>query len=161
MAFKLYRQMKMDLPLDHVFEFFSNAENLELITPKELKFKILSERPIKMYVGAEIDYKLKLFGVRFNWQSVISVWNPPHEFVDEQVKGPYKLWHHSHRFREDGDGTIIEDEVDYDLRFWPIGLLAYPIVRFQLKRIFDYRRRMIEKHLGSGDVVGDSSVAEE
>ena len=87
-------------PLAEVFHFFSDAENLEKITPPWLKFWIVSPRPIEMQTGTLIDYKLRLKELPLRWQSEISVWDPPYCFVDEQRKGPYRVWKHEHRFEE-------------------------------------------------------------
>jgi ligand-binding SRPBCC domain-containing protein len=132
-------------PLEDVFEFFSKAENLERITPPNLNFKILTKLPIKMENGTKIDYQLRLLGISFRWQSLISDWKPPLIFVDEQVRGPYKLWHHEHRFESSGEGTKVFDRVQYRV----LGGLFEPIIHAifvgpQLKRIFAFRRRVIQ-----------------
>jgi ligand-binding SRPBCC domain-containing protein len=140
---------ELTIPRDRatVFEFFSSAANLELITPPELQFKILSKQPIAMQVGALIDYRLKLHGIPFRWQSRISRWEPPHAFADEQLTGPYRSWVHTHSFEEIEGGTLIRDSVDYALPLWPLSGLGMPIVRRQLSRIFEYRSRAIERAL--------------
>jgi ligand-binding SRPBCC domain-containing protein len=97
--------------------------------------------------GTLIDYRLYLFGMPMRWQTRIAVWNPPNEFVDEQLQGPYKLWRHTHRFYDDGEGTVIEDQVHYTLPFEPLGNLAHPIVRIQLNHIFAFRQSAVRKHL--------------
>ena len=147
MPHKLTTSMRVPLPIDEVFPFFADAMNLERITPPELGFKVLSPQPIPMQRGTLIDYRLRLFGVPFRWQSRISTWDPPHAFVDEQTRGPYKMWVHTHRFREDDGATTIEDEVDYQLPGWPLGEIAYPLVKTQLKRIFQYRETTIHQCL--------------
>ena len=97
--------------------------------------------------GSLIDYGLRLFGVSWRWTARIMHWEPPKSFVDEQVRGPYRIWEHAHRFREDGDGTIVEDEVRYVLPFWPLGEVFHPLVRLQLQRIFRYRQAAVRRHL--------------
>lgn len=127
-----------------VFRFFSEAANLGTITPPELEFQILNTTPVEMKVGAEIAYRLKLFGVPFNWKSRITAWAPPDYFIDEQIEGPYRLWIHRHSFRDGpSGGTIIDDDVRFLLPVAPLGEAAYPLVRKQLERIFAYRQQAV------------------
>ncbi len=142
----LTRTMHLPLPRAEVFDFFADAENLARITPPELDFRI-TRTPEVMRAGATIEYKLGLFGVPFGWRTEISTWDPPAVFVDEQRKGPYKTWHHTHTFADEDGGTRINDEVRYALPLWPFGEIALPLVRVQLNRIFDYRQQAIREIL--------------
>ena len=136
--------IELEAPLEQVFAFFAAAENLEAITPPELRFRIETALPIPMRSGVEIDYGLKLWGIPVGWRTLISRWEPPTLFVDEQVWGPYRRWVHTHRFTALGPTrTLIVDRVEYALPWPPLGLVARPVVRWQLGRIFRYRQRRI------------------
>ncbi len=129
-------------PLDEVFAFFADASNLEIITPPSLHFSILTPSPIQMKVGTLIDYSLRLHGVPLRWQSEITGWESPYHFVDEQRRGPYRLWIHQHLFAEADGGTIVRDHVEYAV---PGGTLVQWFVSRDLTKIFEYRRWKLQK----------------
>lgn len=135
--------LELPLSIEEVFAFFADAGNLERITPPELDFRIVSPRPIDLRRGALIEYRLRLRGIPFRWVSRISDWDPPRRFVDEQVRGPYARWIHTHSFEPTASGTTIRDHVRYALPLGPIGDMAHPLVRAQLSRIFEFRKEAV------------------
>ncbi len=140
----LEREVAVAFPLAQVFDFFSKAENLEVLTPPWLHFRILTPRPIKMRQGATIAYQLRLRGIPVRWFTKIQLWRPPYEFVDVQLEGPYRLWHHTHRFEEYDGGTRIVDIVRYALPFGQLGRLVHRLqVARDLAKIFDYREQRV------------------
>jgi ligand-binding SRPBCC domain-containing protein len=145
-TFRLERTQLIRRPPIEVFGFFSDAANLERITPDFLHFRIETPLPIEMRAGARIDYRLSLGGLPVRWRTHISSWEPPHRFSDDQERGPYALWHHVHEFQAHGDGTCMKDSVDYRLPFGPLGQVVHALwVRRSVERIFDHRRRVIEQ----------------
>ena len=137
------------LPPDLVFAFFADAGNLERITPPELNFNIVTPQPIKIEKGALIDYKLRMRGIPVKWRTEISAWEPPFRFVDQQLRGPYRQWIHTHTFTATGPNeTLMEDEIHYRLPLEPLGDIAHFFVRRELEYIFDFRRRAVTEILG-------------
>ena len=135
----------IDKPIDVVFDFFSKPENLERITPKNLSFKILTPTPIKMEKGALIDYTIKIIVVPIHWRTFISYYDPPFKFVDQQVKGPYAFWHHTHTFKEVEGGVEIKDNVKYAIPMGLLGRFIHAIyIKNDLKKIFAHRKIVIK-----------------
>ena len=133
--------------VEDVWPFFADAANLEAITPPYLKFEVVTPPPIEMRVGTRIDYRLKLHGLPIRWRTEITAWEPPHRFVDEQLKGPYKLWRHEHRFIEQDGGTLTTDRVEYRLPGGPLAPLAHALlVERDVRGIFRFRHdRLAER----------------
>jgi ligand-binding SRPBCC domain-containing protein len=134
---------------DDVFEFFADAHNLEAITPPWLGFRVVTPAPIRMAPGTLIEYRLRLHRVPVRWLTRIEVWEPGRRFVDVQLRGPYRLWHHTHAFEPHGEGTCVRDVVRYRLPLGPLGRLVHAaVVRRDLERIFDFRREAVARALG-------------
>jgi len=135
--------------LDEVFDFFSKAENLQQLTPPWLHFKILSVEPSPVRKGTLIKYSLRWRILPISWTTEIIEWDPPHRFVDVQLKGPYQLWHHEHRFIVEAGGTRIIDEVQYKLPFGFLGSFAHSLkVKKDVETIFAYRTEVVQRLFG-------------
>lgn len=141
--FHVHSAVLLRHPREQVFEFFSRAENLELLTPAWLHFNILTPPPIEIGLGTRISYRIRIRGMPVRWVSEITEWSPPHVFEDTQIRGPYRKWVHRHVFEETPEGTLVHDEVSYRV---PGGALVNRmLVAGELRRIFDYRRaKMLE-----------------
>ena len=133
-------------PRPEVFAFFAEARNLEAITPPWLKFEVLTPAPIAMRAGTLIDYRLRLHGFPIRWRTEITLWEPPVRFADTQLRGPYRLWEHTHTFVEKDGGTLCRDEVRYAV---PGGALIERLfVRRDVERIFAHRQEVMRRLLG-------------
>ena len=145
---ELNREFWLPRPIAEIFPFFANPANLETLTPPWLKFQILTPRPLEISVGTLIDYRLRVRGFPMRWQSEITAWEPPFCFIDEQRRGPYRLWQHDHRFIEKDCGTAIIDTVRYAV---PFDFLTHRLlVRPDLERIFDFRAQKLRKLFSGG-----------
>jgi ligand-binding SRPBCC domain-containing protein len=144
----LERAQLVPRPRSEVFAFFADARNLEAITPPWLSFHVSTPGEIAMTEGTLIGYRLRLHGVPLRWRTRIDVWEPDARFVDRQLRGPYRLWEHTHTFEPHVDGTLMRDRVRYALPLGPLGRAAHALlVRRDLARIFDYRRDEIARRL--------------
>jgi ligand-binding SRPBCC domain-containing protein len=143
----LRREQRLPGPPEEVFGFFADARNLEAITPSLLRFRVMGSgaEAIEMAPGTLIRYRLRVHGMPVGWLTAIREWDPPHRFVDEQLRGPYALWHHTHSFEAlEGGGTLMRDVVRYALPFGPLGELARRLfVARDVEAIFDYRAQRI------------------
>lgn len=144
--FSIDRSIWLPRPIHQVFPFFADARNLEQITPPFLKFNVTIPSPITMAVSTRIRYKLSLRGLPISWESEITAWEPPHRFVDEQLRGPYRVWKHEHRFSESNGGTQVSDHVDYAV--WGGSLVNALLVAPDVRTIFDYRTHVLENMFG-------------
>lgn len=144
--FVLERSQRFPSRVDEVFRFFSDPHNLAQITPPWLHFHVVASSTATIEAGTVIDYRLRLRGVPVRWRSRISVWEPPHRFVDEQVRGPYRRWNHEHSFESLGSETQARDFVRYSV----LGgaLVDRWLVRPDLERLFEYRAEQLARILG-------------
>ncbi len=149
MTHELTREQILPADPDAVFGFFADAFNLEAITPPWLRFGIVTPGPIRMAPGALIEYRLRVHGIPIRWLTRVEVWEPGVRFVDVQVRGPYRYWHHTHAFEPHRGGTLVRDTVRYALPLGPLGRLAHAaFVRRDLERIFDFRHAEVDRRLG-------------
>lgn len=145
--FTFHSELWLPKPLSEVFPFFAAAENLEVLTPAFLKFQILTPKPIVMAVGTRIQYRIKIHAIPVQWESEITGWNPPYFFSDDQLRGPYRRWHHEHSFEEKDGGTLVRDKVEYAV---PGGVLINRLfVGPDIRRIFDYRTATLKQLFGT------------
>ncbi len=149
--FTLTRQQWVPRKMEEVFPFFEDPRNLQNITPDWLNFKIVSIEPSEIRAGTLIVYKLRWLGIPYTWRTLITEWIPDERFVDTQLNGPYILWHHTHTFKADENGVLLNDCVRYRLPFGPFGSLLHRIlIRRQLEEIFDFRVLKISEMLSNG-----------
>jgi hypothetical protein len=146
----LHREQHLPGTPEEVFPFFADARNLERITPPLLSFRVITPGPIEMHVGTLIEYRLRVHRVPIRWLTSIQAWDPPHRFVDMQLKGPYALWHHTHTFAPAaGGGTTMTDTVRYAIGFGPLGELAHRLtVRRDVEEIFRFRADAVPALVG-------------
>ncbi len=145
--YQILREQFLPIPVAEAWDFFSSPKNLATITPPELDFKILSELPNEIYEGMRIDYLVKpLLGIPVHWQTEIRDVDKRKFFTDVQLKGPYKVWEHTHTFLERKNGVLMRDEVNYQLPFGVMGKMAHAlIVKKKLDRIFAFRKQKLDK----------------
>tara|TARA_Y100000758_G_C15816327_1_gene336445 strand:+ start:104 stop:601 length:498 start_codon:yes stop_codon:yes gene_type:complete len=153
--FLLETQQSIPKPIEEVFNFFSNAENLEFLTPDFLNFNILTKLPIKMHEGTEIEYKIKLYSVPIKWKSLITSWKPFESFVDEQIKGPYTKWVHTHIFESIGTTCLVKDRVNY--KVLGDSLTNKVFVSSNLRTIFQYRTKRLMEYFGEPSIQGNGN----
>lgn len=147
----IHEEQWIPIPLEDVFGFFSNAQNLSKVTPPSVGFRILTPTPIEMKRGLRLDYQISLRGIPLKWSSEITEWNPPHHFTDLQLTGPYALWKHRHSFKALNGGTLVTDDVQYAVPLsWIPGaaLVELLFVEPELRRIFLHRKKALRAHFG-------------
>jgi ligand-binding SRPBCC domain-containing protein len=143
---ELRTRIRLPRPRPEVFAFFGDAGNLEVLTPPWLHFQILTPMPIAMHEGTILDYRIRLHGIPVRWKTEITAWEPPFRFVDEQRRGPYRLWIHEHSFEEVEGGTVVTDHVRYRV---PGGALVNRLlVARDLRAIFSFRSEALVGRFG-------------
>ena len=143
-VYTLECEMLAPVSVRQAFEIFEDPRNLARITPPWLNFRIVTPGRIQMRKGAEIDYQIRWAGISLSWKTIITEYEPPFFFVDEQAGGPYRYWRHHHSFRPTQNGTLVGDRVEYALPLGWLGRMAHTLaVRRQLKQIFDYRQKTL------------------
>ncbi len=148
----------LPLPPDALFTFFGDAHNLERITPDLLGFKVLTPAPIDMHAGTLIDYKLRVRGIPLRWRTRIEAWDPPHRFIDNQLRGPYQRWHHTHTFDPQDGGTLCTDRVRYRPPGGPLAPLINKLaVQRDVLAIFRHRAQWLTDHFSDGKHTGGSA----
>ena len=159
-TWELRTRLRLPRPRPEIFAFFADAGNLETLTPPWLRFRILTPWPIEMRAGALIEYRLRVHGVPVRWKTEITTWEPPDRFVDEQRRGPYRLWIHEHTFEDaPGSGTFIRDRVRYRV---PFGRLAnWLVVERDARTIFRYRSEALLRLFGGNEEDVEPVVVEE
>jgi ligand-binding SRPBCC domain-containing protein len=144
-------EQRLPVSLDLAWDFFSSPKNLKEITPKFLDFKILDDfKEEKMYAGQIINYIVKpLFGIPVRWTTEITHVVEKRYFVDNQVFGPYALWHHKHFFKEIEGGVLMTDVVHYAIPYGLVGEIAHKlVVKKKITEIFEYRKKVLQQKFG-------------
>jgi len=161
--FILQTQQQFDRTPEELFPFFADAANLSRITPPWVNFEILTSPPIDMHQGTLIDYRIRLFRVPMRWRTKITHWQPPYQFVDTQISGPYHDWIHEHIFERNEQGTLMHDRVTFRSR--GPGIVVAPLhalfVNRNVSRIFRYRQQILRDLFPAqrDDTAGAAQVA--
>jgi uncharacterized protein len=136
----LIHKTRVAAPIEEVFQFFSKAQNLGVMTPSAMRFQILGAMPGEIRRGLRIEYSVRLGPVPLRWRTCIEEWQPPNFFVDSQERGPYSCWWHEHHLQRDGNSTLMQDRVYYSPPLGAAAILANAFfVAPALRRIFSYR----------------------
>lgn len=140
-------QQTLPISLEEAWSFFSSPRNLNLITPEDLDFMIMGDLPPVMYEGMFIRYTIKpMLNIPVEWVTEITKIKPGEYFIDEQRKGPYRLWHHEHHFRQVRDGVLMTDRLCYEIGLGWIGQIAGKVwVDGQVEKIFAFRKNKLEE----------------
>lgn len=126
-----------------VVSFFKDAKNLSKITPKELSFEVINHKDSPITDGSKLTYRFKKYGIPFTWTSLIKNSKENGTFTDVQISGPYKKWVHEHSFYQLKNGTLIVDQVHYQMPFGILGKALMPLVHKDIKNIFKFRKKAL------------------
>ena len=144
-----HSQLELPVPPGALFSFFADARNLNAITPPWVHFRMISAPPVPLREGALIDYRLRVHGMPLRWRTRISAWEPPFRFVDEQLRGPYRLWVHTHTFTPRAGGTLVDDHVRYAV---PFDLLLHRwFVQPDVEKIFRFRAEALRVRFANAE----------
>lgn len=155
--FTFHAELWLPQARDEVFPFFAEARNLEAITPPWLNFQVLTSGPVTMQAGTLLDYRIRIHSIPIRWRTEIAAWEPPHRFVDRQLRGPYALWEHTHTFEECSGGTLCLDDVRYRP---PGGALTNRLfVRRDVERIFAFRSKQLLRIFSSDSAAARATRA--
>lgn len=149
MRFQLYREQQLNCDIEAAWSFFSSPLNLSKITPKDMRFNVLSDlENIDIYEGMIIEYKVSpILHIPLKWITKITQVEKNNSFTDFQEKGPYKYWNHFHEFVPNDKGVLMKDTVDYELPFGLLGRIAHTVfVKKKLENIFNFRYQFLEKY---------------
>jgi len=148
--YTLHKTQKLPISVDEAWEFLSDPKNLKIITPAKMSFDIISGADRPIYAGQILQYKVTpMMGIRTKWVSEIKSIVPKKYFVDEQLYGPYSLWHHKHFIREIEGGVEMEDIIDYKIPLGILGQMIHPLlVKPRLEEIFNYRQKKLVELFG-------------
>lgn len=136
----------VNAPISEVWEFFSNPNNLAVLTPPKFKLQFVQEPPSSMFTGQRISYSLSPFpGFRTRWEGEIKEVAKLKRFIDEQQKGPFAYWRHEHLFFHNEEGTEVRDHLQYALPFGAIGTAFHPFVKGKMTEMFTYRNDKVKK----------------
>lgn len=153
MIYQLKREQHINCSLDEAWAFFSTPRNLDKLTPESVGFKITQCDSDTAHEGQMIAYKVKVAPLTWvTWLTEITKVNEKESFIDDQRIGPYKIWHHTHRFKEQEDGVLMTDDITYVMPFGIIGVIVHALfVKNKLRHIFDERQRLCEKYFSAGN----------
>lgn len=149
MTYSLHAEQSVAAPIEKVFDFFTDVNTLVRLTPPFVRLRILSAETKIWGRGQRLEYEIRPFALPLRWVSEITEFDPPFRFADEQVKGPYRRWRHVHHFYPLSTGTLIVDDITYEIPFGFLGRIVHrSVIRRQLDAIFAFRRMQVERYFG-------------